>query len=364
MIVYLFSGILPTDAGTTANLISKVDCLFDALNADSADLRRGKKFSQNLSDRSPHLKFFKEMCSEIKKLEFIGAKQRPPSQDGWLQTMIGVERLWKNLKNKYPTEVGSLATRRLQQDPLENFFGCVRGNCGSNANPTVAQFVSGFKTAIVSSITHTNSRTNCESDQNNILSNLNHFLTSQKRQPSERDHDAEEESQSSAILVDLENHDPNIMESDEQACAYVCGYIIKRMNLSCTHCLQSLASEDRNSSHLFVSYKEYDEKERLRYANDALIKCTEACASIMYSYLNENAHLSDLKSKIINIWREHINFEFTNHCQAHSTNITNTIMCSVFHICINRFCVKKNRMFSEEASRSSLRRKINILQHV
>lgn len=88
MIVYLFSGILPTHAGTTANLISKVDCLFDALNADSADLRRGKKLSQNLSDRSPHLKFFKEMCSEIQKLEFIGAKQRPPSQDGWLQTMI------------------------------------------------------------------------------------------------------------------------------------------------------------------------------------------------------------------------------------------------------------------------------------
>lgn len=59
----------------------------------------------------------------------------------------------------------SLETRRLQQDALENLFGCIRANCGCNMNPTAVQFVAGFKTAILSNLAHITIG-NCESDEN------------------------------------------------------------------------------------------------------------------------------------------------------------------------------------------------------
>lgn len=90
--------------------------------------------------------------------------------------MTGVERLWRNLKQKHP-KIGSLSTRRLQQDALENCFGCVRSNCGANCNPTVSQFVAGLKTGIISNLSTPNPAANCENDESVVLDNLNLFFT-------------------------------------------------------------------------------------------------------------------------------------------------------------------------------------------
>ncbi|XP_045505816.1 uncharacterized protein LOC123702180 [Colias croceus] len=93
-------GELPTEALATVNLLNKIDQLFDSLNADSPSLKRGKKYLRNISDRSPHFAYFKEMKLFFKNCQFIGAKSRAPSLDGWIQTMAGVERIWRNLKLK------------------------------------------------------------------------------------------------------------------------------------------------------------------------------------------------------------------------------------------------------------------------
>ncbi|CAF4918528.1 unnamed protein product [Pieris macdunnoughi] len=129
-------GALSTEAAITANVISHMDKLFDALNSDSADLRRGEIFSTNLTAKSPHHKLFQSMKYFLKTLKFMGSLRTPP-QEGWIWTINGVERLFKQFANE---GIKSRATRRLQQDPLENLFGCIRGNCGSNSNPTVGTY--------------------------------------------------------------------------------------------------------------------------------------------------------------------------------------------------------------------------------
>ncbi|CAF4918547.1 unnamed protein product [Pieris macdunnoughi] len=129
-------GALSTEAAITANVISHMDKLFDALNSDSADLRRGEIFSTNLTAKSPHHKLFQSMKYFLKTLKFMGSLRTPP-QEGWIWTINGVERLFKQFANE---GIKSRVTRRLQQDPLENLFGCIRGNCGSNSNPTVGTY--------------------------------------------------------------------------------------------------------------------------------------------------------------------------------------------------------------------------------
>lgn len=72
--------------------------------------------------------------------------------------------LWESLRQKHPS-IKSLATRRLQQDALENLFGCIRANCSSNCSPTNGQFIADLKTSILSNLSHVDYG-NCELDSN------------------------------------------------------------------------------------------------------------------------------------------------------------------------------------------------------
>lgn len=108
-------------------------------------------------------------------MKFIGCARKPPSQEGWIWTLNGIERLWHNLTLKH--KIKSIATQRLQQDALENLFGCIRGNCGSNANPTCGQFVAGLKTSILSRLANMGTTGNCKTDNNVIINNFDTLLS-------------------------------------------------------------------------------------------------------------------------------------------------------------------------------------------
>ncbi|XP_052747040.1 uncharacterized protein LOC112046793 [Bicyclus anynana] len=133
------------EAVVTATLISKMDNIFDSLNADTPDLKRGKRYFTNITKKSEHLQLFHDMKTLFQNICFIGVRCAPPSVNGWIRTIRAVERLWHNLQK---LNINALATRRLNQDPLENLFGCIRGHCGSNPNPNVPQFIAGLKTSI------------------------------------------------------------------------------------------------------------------------------------------------------------------------------------------------------------------------
>ncbi|XP_039764303.1 uncharacterized protein LOC120636805 [Pararge aegeria] len=79
------SNHISPDVVVTATLISKIDSIFDALNAESPDLKRGKKFSSNLSKSSGHLELFSELKTFFKNVKFIGACVYP-SFGQWVDT--------------------------------------------------------------------------------------------------------------------------------------------------------------------------------------------------------------------------------------------------------------------------------------
>lgn len=67
-----------------------------------------------------------------------------------MSNIRAIRKLWGMLNEK---GVPYITMRHLNQDPLENFFGVVRQLCASNTNPTVEQFVSAFKTCLVTNLT-------------------------------------------------------------------------------------------------------------------------------------------------------------------------------------------------------------------
>ncbi|KAH9632632.1 hypothetical protein HF086_004750 [Spodoptera exigua] len=72
IINYYPASVLTSEAAVTAGLISKMDMLFDSVNSDSSDLRRGKIHATNLKETTPHLQLFKEMKLFFNSLKFLG----------------------------------------------------------------------------------------------------------------------------------------------------------------------------------------------------------------------------------------------------------------------------------------------------
>ncbi|CAK1597858.1 unnamed protein product [Parnassius mnemosyne] len=216
--------------------------------------------------------------------------------------------IWKILSAKYKI-IKTLSTRRFQQDPLENLFGCIRYNCGSNSNPTVRQFVAGLKTAVISNMAHTSSG-NCELDSNSaIITNFKTLLTPATDictdiEQSEHVYQIKKEIEES-ITSSLEE---NLEEgsSELQACAYVCGFIIKKNKISCNNCTKILVSETPEGVHNFVEFKNYDNvKKSLTYASKNLIACVEKSASIINIFLEKEAYEENIKMRVTQLLKDY-----------------------------------------------------------
>ncbi|KAL0861421.1 hypothetical protein ABMA27_008965 [Loxostege sticticalis] len=252
--------------------------------------------------------FLNKSVHLINELQFIGCKRKPPSQGGWLKLLNGYERLSDSLYKKH--QIKSIATRRINQDPLENCFGCIRANCGLNDNPTVAQFIAGLKTGII-----TNMR--------NIIKNKKYCEEDSGKFPISHD----------VICVSDEEIESS---AETQACAYVCGFIFKKYAKDCGNCKKAMLAEKPTEIHQFTQFKEYvDGKHSLNYANHSFIACVEKSAELDQSYLKENSHLDQIKKM--------------QHWLANKNMIEQSV--SIF--LIKRFCLLQNRRFSVESAKNS-----------
>lgn len=83
--------------------------------------------------------------------------------------------LWKKLD---AAGIEKLCTRNLNQDPIENLFGCICMQGVRNVNPTCSAFKNSLKTILVNNFMTENSPlANCEEDESEgSLNTLKEFL--------------------------------------------------------------------------------------------------------------------------------------------------------------------------------------------
>lgn len=171
----------------TAAFIYFVDQLFDSFNGPGKG-RSGKPLKTNLSDKSAHFEFWEEAERQLKKWYFKGSTRIFAFHRGWLENITAVKGLWGDLKDDLKFEFLNL--RRLNQDPLENLFSVIKQN---HKIPTVPQFISGLKTAIITNLKNSGIvGANCEDDEGSLLSDLNVFFKSASGEGLEDDQPSEE----------------------------------------------------------------------------------------------------------------------------------------------------------------------------
>ncbi|KAG8239283.1 hypothetical protein J437_LFUL017376 [Ladona fulva] len=178
--------VIPPSAIGTATVCGEMNKLFDSLNGVGRQPQgaEGMRRAICIDEEDLHLQFWSSTLQfwegwRYYRRKFFGGNYvnelfEPPLHRGWLQTIRGVIELWDILKS---FNVSVLQLRWFNQDALENLFGLIRYNCGSNRNPTAMQFIAALKTCLLNGLVKRDlQHGNCEVDESEFMLNLREFV--------------------------------------------------------------------------------------------------------------------------------------------------------------------------------------------
>ena len=142
---YFSVGALPSCAMGTAGFIEKFDSIFDCVN--SSTLHSTNVLKCALSHQTKHQDFMKEAIDFIKELKVFNGNEEVTGRikclKGWVTTLNAILLIWEHLRTT--KDFKFLLTRRLNTDPIENFFGTIRQQGGNSDNPTPSQLSSALR---------------------------------------------------------------------------------------------------------------------------------------------------------------------------------------------------------------------------
>ncbi|XP_050497997.1 transposable element P transposase isoform X1 [Diabrotica virgifera virgifera] len=133
-------GLINQDENWTelADVFKLVNDWFDIFNVSVpvSDTRtRNRAYGLALEGQNNILQRMSEMVATMR---VKGRKSLLPFQKGILMSNKALQLLLEDIKKRY--NINYILTRRLNQDPLENFFGVIRAKGGLNDHPTSLDF--------------------------------------------------------------------------------------------------------------------------------------------------------------------------------------------------------------------------------
>ncbi|CAH0550751.1 unnamed protein product [Brassicogethes aeneus] len=367
------SGVVESRVIATATFVKEVDTLFDSFNGRTNRAPEGKDLRCAVTDESLHLNYWAEAYEKVKSWTFKrltknGAikTSKPPSQIGWLTSLNAIRGVWNHLKNK---GCSLLRPRSLNQDPLENLFGAIRYGCGSNDNPTVKQFIGSFKTQILNGLANKAFATNCEEDENVLLTNLKQFLNvdGEGGEPKEQEiiiespEDSVSEATSDDIAAAVSSGSPDVF-----SVAYVAGFIMKgiKKKINCKLCNVKLASESFELHNIYIYNKEWSEKKNsLLYPSENFTVAVGKGIVALETLLDKCASNRKILLTCQNELKNKIDFEWLL-CSKHKNNIRSITIKSICKIGIPWWCKRKNQKIKEiRKEKRANKRKVKKFHH-
>ena len=249
-------GGLPSSAMGTAECISKFDSLFDSVNAST--IHSSKALKCALTQTSPHLTFFQQATTFIKSLKIVNGNEEVTGRikciNGWLITINAICQIWDHLKQNHGFKF--LLTRRLNTDPIENFFGTICQQGGNSDNPTPIQFTHAFRKLFFSSFLSSSSG-NCDDDFDNLLAQ---FSKADSSGPSLI---AVPTSPQSDEIKSTDYQDKEVGDNllKDNPIAYVAGYLLRKCFQihKCCNCESALVTNQlEDNRNLLCFFKAYE----------------------------------------------------------------------------------------------------------
>ena len=148
---------------STAKFLWLMNSLFDCLNARSPNDRN--PLNRRLCDSRPQVEItLRDAIRWIETIQmFDGKKYKYP--DCFVNLILTIKSIlmfWNELKNEGRFY---LLTRKLNQDPIENFFSLMRALSGFNSNPTEMQFRKNFQHGTITTLLFPPPGSNCKPDE-------------------------------------------------------------------------------------------------------------------------------------------------------------------------------------------------------
>ena len=183
MYLHVMLGALPPDALPTIKFIENIDKLFDCFNSVSENCPN--KYKRYMTDYTPHIEYLNDMKQYIKSW-IIGENPTNnfPFHTGWLISITAILLLWKHLKKHFGFT--HLDTRRLNQDPLENFYGLCRMSSPCDKNPKVGTFNTIMKKLTVTTLLEPPESANCLKDIDSLLLQCDEVINEMDRHAPEK----------------------------------------------------------------------------------------------------------------------------------------------------------------------------------
>ena len=331
------AGLQPAGHLVTAQFVGFMDKLFDSVNGYTMFPSNGKPLFSVLRENSGHLEFWEEAKAKINSwrlftktidkktgLLVLRATGRATVQDGWIHTLNSLRCLWEDLHANY--DFTSLSLRRLNQDALENFFAQIRLAGQWSQNPTVTQFISAVKTALVDCLTNSKVRgSNCELDDLTFLASLNALLGGKRGTTNDNEEGfvdnfdysplSEEADPSSGAVEAI----PTLGERlSKHSLVYVSGFIAKGLlrKSDCSSCRRCIRTDTIDESHLFIRLKEYDPSSpRLVLPSKELTYSVSHAKNLYETFIRPTIHVSNIRKRFFGFLCREVDFSWL--CQEH-----------------------------------------------
>lgn len=254
---------LPNSASDTADFLLFGDKLFDSVNGQTVEPHQGNLLRCAVRDSSQHVDFWYEAIKVLQTVKFFNdGKQEfvPPTIKNWIFTIRGFIYIWKKLNG---AGFKFLSPRNLNQDPLENFFGCIRSHGSRNVNPNCSAFVDSFKSLLINNFVSVHSPgANCENDESDgALDTLRHFIT---QEIVARQSPVEELEKVIDIAFKFSSTDSHLIIKLH---AYIAGYLAKAVLKeigTCNVCRSNLLSTDTHQLHALIEARAFSSKALLK----------------------------------------------------------------------------------------------------
>lgn len=239
------------DSDSTIEFIRIIDRLFDFLNSRNPFAKRYKKpiyennipYLRNMIEE--HTKYlFSLRTKEEQPLHYSGRKTFIYGLAIAAKSVLDVaEDLFKENKSyKY------ILTYKFSQDYLEIFFSKIRSRHSHNNNPNVFQFKNAIRQLLLrNDIYRHSTNANCVTFDTDCSSSIFPFEWKKKKQSiSDKltDFNTNYESEDEYVRGSLP--DPLMKKLNEYIMYYLCGYIVKKINVNCYTCALSLRKPPNN----------------------------------------------------------------------------------------------------------------------
>lgn len=238
-----------------------------------------------------------------------GQRKYVPTVSNWISNLKKFIYLRKKMLDN---SFRFIVLRNFNQDPIENFFGCIRSHGVRNTNPSCAAFSSSFKTLIINNFLSSSTiNFNCEEDDTTgALNNLASLIYSENVELEGREEQV--------LCPNIEAPVYNIpSQIDEEAVKYVSGYVIQKLlkKINCITCKNYLTGPSDSGS--VIAAREY-KINSLKTPSRNFLSFFKEMYSIYEKQFSFLIYLKNVKKNFISILNNRT--KFYNQCPIH-TNI-------------------------------------------